>query len=179
MVDCHVRRAGLPSDLRDKMATDDVKAGKQKAAEDIVDGFRRALGPFVVAAETTRMPMMFTDATSSRHPVIFVNQAFLDLTGYDEHEVMGEGFYSLMERGTDPEMLAEIRTSFGGARGLEPVVRYSRKDDSAIWVQIHISPVRTGEGDVAQHFISFVDVTRHKEEEARLVKLLADRRGRT
>jgi hypothetical protein len=38
------------------------KSEEQKVAEAGVEGFRKDLGPFVVAAETTRMPMVFTDA---------------------------------------------------------------------------------------------------------------------
>ena len=155
------------------MLTDEGKSGEQNAAEGIVDEFRQALGPFVTAAETTRMPMMFTDAKHATYPVIFVNQAYLSLTGYDEHEVLGERFYSLMERGTDPEMLAEIQMSFLGSRDLEPIVRFRRKDDTAIWVSLFIAPVRTREGGVMQHFISFVDITRHKDEQDRLMDLLA------
>jgi hypothetical protein len=38
------------------------KSDRQKGAEAAVEGFRKDLGPFVVAAETTRMAMLFTDA---------------------------------------------------------------------------------------------------------------------
>ena len=38
---------------------------EQKIAEAEVEGFRQALGPFVVAAETTRMAMVFMDAKES------------------------------------------------------------------------------------------------------------------
>ncbi len=38
------------------------KSEEQKAAEAEVEGFRKDLGPFVVAAETTRMAMIFADA---------------------------------------------------------------------------------------------------------------------
>jgi hypothetical protein len=38
--------------------------------------FRKDLGPFVVAAETTRMAMVFTDAKEANHPLIFANDSF-------------------------------------------------------------------------------------------------------
>ena len=154
------------------MPDDAEKSGKQKAAEADVEGFKDELGPFVVAAETTRMPMVFTDAKAAGHPITFVNEAFLKLTGYEEHEVLAQGFDFLMERGTDPEALREIQSAFGGARGLDTQVRYRHKDGSVFWVVIFISPVRDGSGAVVQHFASFVDVTRHKEEEDRLRFLL-------
>ena len=64
------------------MPNEENKSGEQKAAEAEVEGFRKDLGPFVVAAETTRMPMVFTDAKEHGKPIIFANDSFLALTGY-------------------------------------------------------------------------------------------------
>jgi hypothetical protein len=44
------------------------KSGQQKTAEADVDSFRKDLGPFVVAADRTRMPMVFTKAKEPDHP---------------------------------------------------------------------------------------------------------------
>jgi hypothetical protein len=41
------------------------KSKEQKAAEPEVESFRKDLGPFVVAAETARMAMVFTGAKES------------------------------------------------------------------------------------------------------------------
>ncbi len=154
-------------------------AARQQAAEASVEGFKEELGPFVVAAETTRMPMVFTDAQAPGSPIIFINQAFLSLTGYDEHEVLGQGFGFLMERGTDPEALTEILTAFGGGRDLETQVCCRCKDGSAFWVTVFISPVRDAAGAVVQHFASFVDITALKEKEDRLQFLLDELNHRT
>jgi PAS domain-containing protein len=70
------------------MSNEENKSSEQKAAEADVESFRKDLGPFVVAAETTRMAMVFTDAKASDNPVIFANDSFLSLTGYDREEVL-------------------------------------------------------------------------------------------
>jgi PAS domain-containing protein len=77
------------------------KSEEQKVAEAEVESFRKDLGPFVVAAETTRMAMVFADAKEQGHPIIFANDAFLSLTGYDRKEVLGHSFNFLMARGAD------------------------------------------------------------------------------
>ena len=59
------------------MLNEENKSSEQKAAEADVESFRKDLGPFVVAAETTRMAMVFTDAKASDNPVIFANDSFL------------------------------------------------------------------------------------------------------
>ncbi len=63
------------------------KSDEQEDAEADVEGFRKDLGPFVVAAETTRMAMVFTDAAEPDNPIIFANDSFLSLTGYSREEV--------------------------------------------------------------------------------------------
>jgi len=49
---------------------------EQKGAEAEVESFRKTR-PFVVAAETTRMAMVFTDATEPDNPIIFANELSL------------------------------------------------------------------------------------------------------
>ncbi len=71
------------------------KSDEQKGAEAEVESFRKDLGP-VVAAETTRMAMVFTDATEPDNPIIFANDSFLSLTGYGREEVLGKSFNFLM-----------------------------------------------------------------------------------
>ena len=56
--------ASITKLLRDGTSMSDKahKDQEQKAAEAEVEHFSQDLGPFVVAADTTRMPMVFTDA---------------------------------------------------------------------------------------------------------------------
>jgi PAS domain S-box-containing protein len=148
------------------------KSDQQKVAEAEVEGFRKDLGPFVVAAETTRMAMVFTDATKPENPIIFANDSFLSLTGYDREEVLGKSFNFLMAHGDDAEVLTRIKTEFeGSSSGTE--VLYCRKDGGAFWATVFISPVRDEGGDIVQYFASFVDLTKHKEDEAQS-KMLID-----
>jgi PAS domain S-box-containing protein len=143
-----------------------IKSETQKVAEAKVEGFRSGLGPFVVAAETTRMAMLFMDAKEPGNPIIFANDAFLDLTGYDREEVLGQCFNFLMARGTDPDSLARIDIAFAGTPKGGSEICYRRKDGGEFWSAILISPVRDESGDVVQHFASFVDLTDHKQEHA-------------
>jgi PAS domain S-box-containing protein len=143
-----------------------IKSETQKVAEAKVEGFRSDLGPFVVAAETTRMAMLFMDAKEPGNPIIFANDAFLDLTGYDREEVLGQCFNFLMARGTDPDSLARIDIAFAGTPKGGSEICYRRKDGGEFWSAILISPVRDDSGDVVQHFASFVDLTDHKQEQA-------------
>ncbi len=149
------------------------KSDEQKDAEAVVDDFRQDRGPFVVAAETTRMPMVFTDAKAPGNPIIFANDAFLALTGYRRDEVLAQSFNALMERG-HPESVEAIKAAFEGVSASDPVIHYCRKDASTFWVSVFINHVRSQSGEVVQHFISFIDLTQHREEQAHALMLIEE-----
>jgi PAS domain S-box-containing protein len=142
------------------------KSEEQKGAEADVEGFRKDLGPFVVAAETTRMAMVFTDANDADNPIIFANDSFLKLTGYAREEVLAKDFNSLMAGGATPEAMKDIAAAFEGSADTDPEIHYRRKDGSEFWASVFVSPVCNESGAVVQHFISLVDLTKHRQEQA-------------
>jgi PAS domain S-box-containing protein len=143
------------------------KSDQQKEAEAEVETFRKDLGPFVVAAETTRMAMLFADAAKPDNPIIFANDSLLSLTGYDREEVLGKSFSFLMANGSEAEALTRIKAEFEGSSssGLEVLCR--RKDGGEFWAAVFVGPVRNARGDIVQYFASLVDLTKHKEDEVR------------
>jgi PAS domain S-box-containing protein len=150
------------------------KSAEQKVAEAEVEGFRKALGPFVVAAESTRMAMAFTDAKEPDNPIIFANASFLSLTGYSRQEILGQSFYALMARGSNKEALAHVEAAFAGRSDGDPEIHYRRKDGSEFWASMFISPVPDGRGEVVQNFVSLVDLTRHHQAKIHAEMLIAE-----
>lgn len=123
------------------------KSHVQQEGEASVDAFRKDLGPFVVAAEKTRMPMVFVDEEPG-HPVIFANDAFLKLTGYVREEVLAKSFQSLLAIGADPEGMPLVEAAFRGECEREPEIHYKRKDGSEFWASVFVSPVCDDGGTV-------------------------------
>lgn len=148
------------------------KSEEQKVAEAEVQGFRKDRGPFVVAAETTRMAMVFADVKEPDHPLIFANDSFLALSGYERQEVLGQRFNFMVAHEADAQALAQIELACNGPAGVDAEICYRRKDGSTFWAAVFITPVRDKSGAVEQHFASFVDLTRHKEEQARSTMLI-------
>jgi len=149
------------------------KSEEQKIAEGEVEGFRQALGPFVVAAETTRMPMLFTDANNPDNPIIFANASFLALTGYDREEVLVQRFKFLVAHEDDAHALRQVAAVFKGSTEGDPEINFRRKDGGEFFAAIFISPVRDESGCVVQHFVSLVDLSKHKQAQAQ-AKMLID-----
>lgn len=153
--------------MPDKAPKDD----EQKAAEAEVKHFKDDLGPFVVAAETTRMPMVFTDSKRTDNPIIFANDSFLKLTGYDREEVIAQSFNFLLARGMNESDLDKVKDAFAGQNS-DPEIRFRREDGSVFFATILVSPVTDKSGDLVQHFVSLVDTTKHHQAQELAAKLI-------
>lgn len=148
------------------------KDREQKIAEAEVEEFKRDLGPFVIAAETTRMAMVFTDAREADNPIIFANDSFLKLTGFNRDEVLAQSFNFILASGADEETLRKIDAAFADSSDEDPEVHYQRKDGSECWASLLVNPVKDERGTVVQHFISLVDTTRFKKAEQNAALLI-------
>jgi len=146
------------------MLTIDKKSRDQIVAEACVEEFRKKLGPFVVAVERTRMAMVFTTAKQPDNPIIFANDSFLKLTGYARDEVLGQSFNALIGHASAPDILGKLKSAFGDDNEEILESTCNRRDGSVFWAAILIGPVRDADGNIVQNFISFNDLTKHKDE---------------
>jgi PAS domain S-box-containing protein len=122
-----------------------------------VEQFQRALGPFVTAAEVTRMPIAFTD-TCVDHAIIFANDSFLKLTGYRREDVIGQSFAGLLAGSGNPKTLEMIELQFSDSDDVIEV-DCARKDRGRVRTALHVTPVHDRQGAVVQYFSSLVDLT--------------------
>jgi len=122
-------------------------------------------GVFFAAIEMTRMPMILTDPNTDDNPIVFANKAFLDLTGYEEDEILGRNCRFLQGAQTDRGSVAEMRRTVEtrGSVALE-VLNY-RRDGSAFWNAVFIGPVYDTDGKLQYFFASQLDVTRRRNTE--------------
>jgi two-component system sensor kinase FixL len=149
------------------------KSAGQKRAEAEVEGFRAQLGPFVVAAEATRMAMLFTNAKEPRNPIIFANDSLLWLMGYSREELLARPFEFLFADPHDDKMQSLVADGFR-SDSREPIsLRCRRKDGNSFRGAVYVSAVRDDDGEVVQHFSSIVDLTEHDEHMISLERVLA------
>ena len=66
-------------------------------------------GVFFAAVEMTRTPMVLSDPRQEDCPIVFANNAFLDLTGYEEDEVLNRNCRFLQGAGTDQGAVTQLR----------------------------------------------------------------------
>jgi PAS domain S-box-containing protein len=112
-----------------------------------------------VAVERTRMPMIVTDPRQPDNPVVLANKAFLTLTGYSAEQVIGRNCRFMQGEGTSAAAIAELRRAVKAERALEIEILNYRKDGSAFFNQLGISPVHDDAGRLLYFFGSQIDVT--------------------
>ena len=144
---------------------------KQEAAVHEVERFKAALGPFVVAAETTRMPMLFTNAGVARHPIIFANNSLLALTDYAREEMLGQNLDLLFAQAGNAVTNARLEAAMECDAGTIEV-ECRRKDGRFFPAALYMSPVQDERGKVVQHFLSLVDLTTYNEHRLALEQVL-------
>ncbi|WEK04585.1 MAG: PAS domain-containing protein [Candidatus Devosia phytovorans] len=117
--------------------------------------------PFAAAMRATRMPMLITDPRQSDNPIVFVNDAFLRLTGYTRDETLGRNCRFLQGPGTNIEDVDRIRQAIKDLVPIEIDLLNYRKDGTLFWNRLLVSPV-FDEGDLTYFFASQLDVTRER-----------------
>jgi PAS domain S-box-containing protein len=106
-----------------------------------------------------RMPMLITDPHRDDNPIIFSNKAFSELTGYAPDELVGRNCRLLQGPETSGESVAKLRDAVQGEYDVSVDILNYRKDGSAFWNALFVSPVRSAGGEVMYFFASQLDFT--------------------
>jgi PAS domain S-box-containing protein len=121
--------------------------------------FRRAMDEATVGASIAR--------ADADQPLVYVNDAFERITGYEAEEVLGRNCRFLQGPDTDPEPVAELRAAIDEGRPTTVVLRNYRADGTPFWNRASITPVRD-DGELT-HFLGFqTDVTDRVERQVEL-----------
>jgi PAS domain S-box-containing protein len=126
--------------------------------------------PFAAAFKATRMPMIITDPRQHDNPIIFCNNAFSELTGYSDAELIGQNCRLLQGPETEAASIQKIRDAIAAEKSIAIDIFNYRKDGSKFWNALFVSPVRDASGEVIYFFASQLDFTNIKSKEAELAR---------
>jgi len=158
---------GLPADgeLETPNETLMGRVGKRHWKQSVIrqDGLDERGGVFFAALEMTRMPMILTDPRQADNPIVFANNAFLDLTGYEASEVLGRNCRFLQGAETDPDQVTELREAVSTREAIALEILNYRRDGSAFWNAVFIGPVYGPDHELLYFFASQLDVTARRE----------------
>jgi PAS domain S-box-containing protein len=141
---------------------------------------RLGLDTIIRALEHSGDGVLITDArmAPSGPRIVYVNRTYLQLTGYAEHELIGQTPRILQGPETDRAVLDNLRHNLEHALPFHGETVNYRRDGSPYWVEWDIAPVRDETGAVT-HFISIQrDVSARKASERALASTMADLQDR-
>ncbi|WP_081827745.1 histidine kinase famiy protein [Kozakia baliensis] len=158
--------------MTDRTNKDDSAALNNVAGQRNVEGraepLTRSSDIFFAAVETTRMPMIVTDPNTPDNDIIFANRAFLTMTGYEAHEILGQNCRFLQGPETNSETIAEIRNAIAARTEIATEILNYRKNGSTFWNALFISPVYDPDGNLLYFFGSQLDISRRRDAEEAL-----------
>lgn len=127
----------------------------------------------------TGVSFSLSDARAPDQPLTWVNPAFTAMTGYSLSEVVGRNCRFLQGPDSDPRAVAAMRQATHEGQDVTVTLLNHRKDGTAFWNEVAISPVRDASG-VVTHLVGVqTEVSERVEaERGRTAALVAERIAR-
>ncbi len=132
------------------------------AADTDPDARMQALRDRAVLA--TDICFTITDPRRPDDPLVWVNPSFTRVTGYTAEESVGRNCRFLQGPATDRATVAAMGRALAERRGFTETLLNYRKDGTAFWNQLSVSPVFDGSGEL----VSFVGVQTDVTERVRV-----------
>jgi diguanylate cyclase (GGDEF)-like protein/PAS domain S-box-containing protein len=104
--------------------------------------------------ETAPEGVAVCDATGPDLPVIYVNAAFMQMTGYAAEELLGSNLRVLQGSDRDQEGVRRIREAVQAGEPCSVLLRNYRKSGELLWSEITLQPLRDA-GGALTHFVAF------------------------
>ena len=106
------------------------------------------------ALDAAGLGVVITDATQEDNPIVYMNEGFEDLTGYDEEEVLGRNCRFLQGEDTDPDTVAAIREAIDAGESISTDILNYNADGDPFWNLLEIFPIADDTGTVT-NFVGF------------------------
>lgn len=112
--------------------------------------------------------IVITDPDKPDNPLVYANERFTGLTGYEQPDVVGRNCRFLQGPATDSEPVAELREAVRTDTPTTVELRNYRADGTEFWNEVRIQPLRAADGTVT-HYVGFQqDITARKRREQAL-----------
>ncbi len=114
-----------------------------------------------------------SDNLQQDNPIIYANEGFERLTGYDQEDVLGNNCRFLQGKDTDPLQIEEIRRSIREEKPCFVEILNYKKDGTPFWNALSITPIRNDSGQVTNYIGMQSDITKRKNFENALYRASA------
>lgn len=139
----------------------------EQAGSDALAKIQRELDLYTAAMESTSSGISISDARQPDMPLIYVNRAFTQMSGYAAEEVIGRNCRFLQgdDRGQH-EARRTIRQALETGGHCKVLLKNYHKDGTFFWNELIISPIRNKNGEVT-HFVGIQNDVTDREEARR------------
>ena len=112
------------------------------------------------AVESTDNGISIADARQPDWPLVYVNAAFEQMTGYPACEVLGRNCRFLQGADQDQAAIETIRLAITEQREARVVLRNYRKDGTLFWNELHLAAVHDDNG--VSHYVGIQNDVSHR-----------------
>jgi len=123
------------------------------------------------AMDEAETGISLVDNTDPERPLVYVNEGFGRVTGYDPEEMLGRNCRFLQGEATDPDAVATLRAGIEANEAVSTEVVNYRADGSPFWNRVRLNPIENDAGRVT-HYLGFQDDVTERRRTARLQALL-------
>ena len=169
-----VPKEGEPIPCRDHMAAlpyeGDYFDGSVGILRDVSDERERReeLETKTRALDEAPVGITITDPAQDDNPLVYVNDRFVEMTGYDREESIGVNCRFLQGPDTEEESVRELREAIDAEEPTSVELLNYRTDGTEFWNRVSIAPISDPDGTVT-HWVGFQeDITAFKDREAAL-----------
>ncbi|HEX4853641.1 MAG TPA: EAL domain-containing protein [Arenimonas sp.] len=120
------------------------------------------------AVESSINGIVITDPRQPDNPIVYVNPAFEEMTGYSAAEAIGRNCRFLQDEATSQAELDILRAALREERDCNVIINNRRKDGSHFWNHLFLSPVRDEGGRLVNYVGVQNDLTERHRVEAEL-----------
>lgn len=115
------------------------------------------------AMDEAPIGITLSDPDCEDNPLVYINDAFERLTGYDRTTALGRNCRFLQGEDTDPEAVAALRNGIEDAEPVTVELLNYTADGEPFWNEVTVAPLRDESGTVTNYVGFQVDVTDRKE----------------
>jgi len=129
---------------------------------------RRELDHRTRAMDEAPTGITMTDPSRADNPMIYVNDAFVEMTGYDREAALDRNCRFLQGPDTDSESVERLNEAIEAGEPATVTLKNYRKDGEPFWNRVSIAPLRDDDGEVARWVGFQEDVTEYRRYRRRL-----------
>ena len=138
------------------MTGTDLNITARKEAEEVIRLSDRSI-------QSASNGIVIVDATKKDYPVISVNKAFENMSGYPADEILGRNCRFLQRDDRNQPEITEFQKAIKAGLPVHVILRNYKKDGTLFWNEVRVSPVRNENGKLT-HFIGVMnDYTETKQ----------------